>query len=110
MDPQQRMLPERPTRPGTFWPAPFEVAGKPVGVFMGIFTSDYQLLQARKTGLKDINSYFGTGNSSSVAAGRISYVFGFEGPAVALDTACSSALVATHLATQSLACGECTTA
>ena len=37
-----------------------------------------------------------TGGSFSVAAGRLSFTYGFKGPAVSIDTACSSALVATH--------------
>jgi len=37
-----------------------------------------------------------TGGAFSVAAGRLSFCFGFKGPAVSIDTACSSALVATH--------------
>eukprot|EP01047_Picozoa_sp_COSAG01_P024482 COSAG01_NODE_1514_length_10054_cov_14.063586_1_plen_2421_part_10 len=111
MDPQQRLLLEVSHQALEHaGQNPFQVSAASVGVFMGVFTNDYQLLQARSTGLKDINSYFGTGNSASVVAGRLSYVFGFEGPAVALDTACSSALVATHLATQSLTFGECDTA
>jgi acyl transferase domain-containing protein len=40
--------------------------------------------------------YAATGGSFSVAAGRLSFTYGFKGPAVSIDTACSSALVATH--------------
>ena len=37
----------------------------------------------------EIDAYMATGNSHSVAAGRLSFVLGFVGPALAIDTACS---------------------
>ena len=37
-----------------------------------------------------------------MAAGRLSFTFGFSGPAVSIDTACSSALVGAHQATAHL--------
>ena len=49
-----------------------------------------------------IDAYTNTGGSLSIAANRISYCFDLHGPSVAVDTACSSALVAVHLACQSI--------
>ena len=105
-DPQQRLLLE------VTWEA-LEYAGlnpdtlreTQTGIFVGIFTNDYQLLQAKQS--QNPTAYFGTGTSASVAAGRLSYFFGFQGPAISVDTACSSSLVAVHLAGQSLRTGEC---
>ena len=50
------------------------------------------------------------GSAASVAPGRASYTFGFTGPSVAVDTACSSALVAAHMARLSLLAANCHTA
>ena len=49
-----------------------------------------------------IGPFFATGSSFSVAAGRLSFTYGFKGPAVSIDTACSSALVAAHQAVMQL--------
>ncbi|WP_243407960.1 acyl carrier protein, partial [Frankia canadensis] len=89
MDPQQRLLLE------TSWEAiehaginPDTLRGTPTGVFSGMMYHDYA---ARlNTTPTDLEGYIGTGNSGSVTSGRVSYVFGFEGPAVTIDTACSS--------------------
>ncbi len=45
------------------------------------------------------------GGAASVAAGRLAYAFGLTGAAAAVDTACSSALVAAHMAARELAAG-----
>jgi acyl transferase domain-containing protein/acyl-CoA synthetase (AMP-forming)/AMP-acid ligase II/acyl carrier protein len=105
MDPQQRLLLE------VAWEAlqdagqPTEqLEGSPVGVFIGISTNEYGWLQLSDP--SRIDAHWGTGNSWSIAANRISYVFNFRGPSVALDTACSSSLAAVHMACQSLLSGE----
>jgi NADPH:quinone reductase-like Zn-dependent oxidoreductase len=53
---------------------------------------------------------FAAGSALSVAAGRLSYMYGFKGPSVAVDTACSSSLVGAHMARISMAQGGCSTA
>jgi acyl transferase domain-containing protein/thioesterase domain-containing protein len=48
-----------------------------------------------------------TGNDKDFLATRASYAFDLRGPSVNVQTACSTSLVAVHLACQSLLAGEC---
>ena len=48
-----------------------------------------------------------TGNDKDFLATRVSYCFDLDGPSVNVQTACSTSLVAVHVATQSLIGGEC---
>ena len=107
MEPQQRLLLE------TTWNAlenagiaADTLAGSKTGVFVGICHMGYSHMQAQYCSLEDISPYNGTGNSHSVASGRISYLLGLQGPSLSVDTACSSSLVSIHLAVQSLRKGE----
>ena len=83
------------------------LSGSQTGVFVGIMSNDYANLQIKHGDPKAIDAYTGTGQGWCFAAGRLSYSLGLQGPCLALDTACSSALVAVHLACQSLRAGEC---
>lgn len=106
LDPQQRLLLE------VSWEAlenagvnPHTLRGSDAGVFVGISSNDYQRLQVQQA--HDPDFYLNTGTSAATASGRLSYFFGFHGPAVSVDTASSSSLVAVHLAAMSLQAGEC---
>lgn len=108
MDPQQRLLLE------VAWEAledgglpPDSLRGSRTGVFVGMSFYDYGVRALYPRDLGRITPYSGTGNTFSIAAGRISYVLGLTGPSIAVDTACSSSLTAVHLACQSLRTGEC---
>ena len=106
MDPQQRLLLE------VAWETiedaaidPQSLAGSQTGVFIGISSNDYGRLQ--RGSAQAISAYAGVGNALSIAANRLSYLLDWHGPSLAIDTACSSALVAVHQACQSLRRGEC---
>ena len=57
--------------------------------------------------LSDIGSYNATGTATSVISARVSYVYNLHGTCLTLDTACSSALIALHLAAQAIRTGMC---
>jgi phthiocerol/phenolphthiocerol synthesis type-I polyketide synthase C len=105
MDPQQRLLLElafEACEDGGF--APSKLAGTATGVYVGASALDYSFV-----GLHDpavVDAYFATGNTLSIVANRVSYIFDLRGPSLTLDTACSSSLVALHEARHALARGE----
>lgn len=111
MDPQHRHFLE------CAWEA-IEDAGHPpqrfngsIGVFAGSGMNAYlihNLLANREllelTGLFQLRQ---TGNDKDVLATRVSYQFDLRGPSISVQTACSTSLVAVHLACQSLLNQEC---
>ncbi|MEU6368208.1 aminotransferase class III-fold pyridoxal phosphate-dependent enzyme [Streptomyces sp. NPDC046931] len=107
LDPQQRLLLE------VAWEAledsgrdPRRLGGSRTGVFVGISEAEY-LHQMQRAAAHSVEMHDVTGTALSVASGRLSYHLGLRGPSLALDTACSSALVSVHLAVRSLRAGEC---
>ena len=108
LDPQQRLLLE------VTWEAVEgaglvmdHLKGSRVGVFIGAFGADNQLLQMSRGGRYLAGPYTIAGCSAAMLSNRLSYTFGFTGPSLTIDTACSSSLVALHYASQSLWNGEC---
>ncbi len=106
MDPQQRLFLE------TAWTA-LEHAGYAAerlhrtrcGVYAGIMNKDYyELLSHDAEGVRQSQTM--TGNAGSILAARIAYLLNLKGPAIQVDTACSTSLVAVHLARQCLLAGE----
>ncbi|BCI53796.1 polyketide synthase [Mycolicibacterium litorale] len=105
IDPQHRLLLE------TAWEAvehagidPAALNSSLTGVFIGMTHGDYQLLAADAHAIE--GPYGFTGNNYSLASGRIAYAMGLHGPAYTVDSACSSSLLAVHMACRSLHDGE----
>jgi polyketide synthase 13 len=105
LDPQQRMALELTWEALEHARIPASsLRGEDVGVYIGSSNNDYEFLVVAD--LTNAHPYSITGNSSSIIANRVSYFYDFRGPSVAVDTACSSALVAVHQGVQALRNGE----
>jgi polyketide synthase PksN len=99
IDPRQRLLLQEAWR--AFEDAGYagpRLRGTSCGVFIGVEEGEYEKLTG-DDGLL-------TGNHNGILASRISYLLDLKGPSLAINTACSSGLVAVHLACQSLQRGE----
>ncbi|MGW7150300.1 type I polyketide synthase [Streptomyces sp. NPDC054878] len=110
LDPQHRLLLE------TSWEAleragvvPERLRGSRTGIYAGLVYGNYGP-HSREKPPAGLEPYLGLGGSPSAATGRIAYTLGLEGPAVTLDTACSSSMVALHTASRALRDGDCTLA
>ncbi|KAK8061157.1 hypothetical protein PG997_015378 [Apiospora hydei] len=106
MDPQQRKLLEVVYE--CFESAGLslqDVAGSRTGVYVGNFTFDHIVRQARD--LDYTHRYCGTGSGTAILANRISHLFDLRGPSVTLDTGCSASLYGFHAAVTALRAGEC---
>ncbi|MCX2933582.1 sulfolipid-1 biosynthesis phthioceranic/hydroxyphthioceranic acid synthase [Mycobacterium sp. CVI_P3] len=105
LDPQHRLLLE------TSWEAmehagltPEAVKDSLTGVFTGLTHYDYQLVSTESDAMEGPFGF--SGSTFSMASGRIAYTLGLHGPAMAVDTACSSGLFAVHMGCRSLTEGE----
>ncbi|KAE8364489.1 hypothetical protein BDV27DRAFT_157795 [Aspergillus caelatus] len=77
-----------------------------IGVYLGITLDDYQ----NHVRSHRANAFSITGNMRSLIAGKIAHHFGWTGPAMTLDTACSSSAVAIHTACRAILASDCNAA
>lgn len=105
MDPNHRLLME------VSWEAiehagvdPRSLFGSKTGVFMGVVHDDH-LVMTYEAGLVH-DPYTYPGNTPSMASGRIAFWLGVHGPALTVDSACSTGMLSLHLACRSLNDGE----
>lgn len=100
MDPRQRILLEE------MWHAledagygEEELKNDRIGIFVGAEESEYRNTLTKEIGILS--------NHNAVLAARLAYILDLHGPNFTLNTACSSGLVALHLAQESIKNGEC---
>ena len=105
MDPQQRIFIE------TVYSAiedsghkVSDLSGTKTGLFVGVSAKDYIDVLAENEA--SLDGFSASGNSHSILANRISFLFNLRGPSAPLDTACSSSLVALHRAIESIHTGS----
>ena len=105
IDPQHRLLME------TAWEAvehagmaPSALSESLTGVFAGLCHDDYTQVTNDAGAMEGPYGY--TCTPYSMASGRIAYAMGLRGPALSIDSSCSSGLLAVHLACRSLHEGE----
>lgn len=83
-------------------------ASRSVGVFGGVSPTLYgaaDLVANASSVVHSLPHYIGT--DKDYLTTRVSHLLGLHGPSVAVQSACSTSLVAVHLATRALLAGEC---
>lgn len=111
LDPQQRLVLE------VAWEAlenagidPAWLAGKPAGVYIGGFTTDYLLNQFSAPARGAIGRHSAAGSTLTMLSNRLSYALDLRGPSLTIDTACASSLSALACAVRDLQSEACTIA
>ncbi|BCJ94419.1 hypothetical protein acsn021_19880 [Anaerocolumna cellulosilytica] len=106
MDPQQRLMLE------VAWKAVEDagysngsLAKTRTGVYIGICNNEYVHLGEKA--YEKLSPHVAAGNAFSIVANRISYVLDVNGPSMAIDSACSSSMVALHNGCRDIIAGEC---
>ncbi|MCV7194769.1 polyketide synthase [Mycolicibacterium brumae] len=105
MDPQQRLALR------LAWRAvensgvnPDDLAGHDVGCYIGASMLEYGPPMSEYS---EHSGHLLTGTSLGVISGRVAYILGLEGPALTIDTSCSSSLTALHTAVSAVRAGDC---
>lgn len=109
MDPQQRLLLEVAYEAiessGYFGNFSASISDD-VGCYLGVCANDYN----DNVASHPPNAFSSLGTLRAFLSGKISHFFGWTGPSVTYDTACSSSAVAIHSACKAIEAGECSQA
>lgn len=107
MDPQQKMMMQAAyqavEQSGYYQSADVD---KHIGCYIGVSNVDYQ----DNVACHPVSAFTATGTLMSFVAGKVSHYFGWTGPSMSIDTACSGSAVAIHEACNAILSGDCTTA
>ena len=107
MDPQQRQILQiayQATQQSGYFLQP--MPDRHVGCYIGLCSTDYE----DNIACHAPTAYTATGHLRGFVAGKVSHFFGWTGPGLTIDTACSSSAVAVHQACQAIRNGECNSA
>ncbi|MCT4598827.1 MAG: SDR family NAD(P)-dependent oxidoreductase [Vallitalea sp.] len=106
MDPQQRIVLQESWKAivnGGYTTQ--ELDGANCGVFIGVRQGDYANIVKQEK--PNINPQYLTGGSAAMIPSRIAYYLNLMGPSIAIDTACSSSMIAILQACDSISNGNC---
>ena len=99
MDPQQRLALQvvyEALESSGYCSLPNQERMMDVGCYIGVGSVDYE----ENVACHDANAFSATGTLRAFISGRVSHFFGWTGPSITLDTACSSSAVAIHTASK----------
>ncbi|KND93702.1 Conidial yellow pigment biosynthesis polyketide synthase [Tolypocladium ophioglossoides CBS 100239] len=105
MDPQQRLLLQvsYEAMESAGYAEGSELPNRPVGCYVGAGYVEYE----DNVASENATAFSATGTIRAFVSGRVSHHFGWTGPSVVFDTACSSSAVAIHHACKT---GDCSVA
>lgn len=106
MDPQQRLLLQvayESMESAGYCGINKSNLSKDIGCYVGVGSDDY----TDNVGSANANAFSATGTLQAFNSGRVSHFFGWSGPSVVIDTACSSAAVAIHMACKVISVAPC---
>ena len=110
IDPQQRLFLESAVEALEVAGYDSQTYGGAIGVYAGLSENSYARnnIYPHLENSEPGNVYqFLLGNGNDFLSTRVSYKLNLTGPSITVQTACSTSLVAVHLACQSLLTGEC---
>ncbi|KAH8691174.1 hypothetical protein BGW36DRAFT_438695 [Talaromyces proteolyticus] len=109
MDPQQRLMLQvayEAVESAGYCGLKSDELPKDVGCYIGVATDDYR----DNVASHPVNAFSAPGTLRAFISGRISHFFGWNGPSLTLDTACSSSALAIHTACRALQTKDCSVA